>query len=152
MMSLTEIEKLLHQSMGLNSASIGLAAVESAVKERMAICQLSDINSYTQKIHRDKNELKELIEEVVVPETRFFRDKRPFEMLAKYVKEEWLPSEPDGPLRVLSVPCATGEEPYSIAITLIDAGLMPSQIKIDAFDISQRNIDKSKIARYRNNS
>ena len=118
----------------------------------MAACKLSDIRHYKEKLDTDKSELKELIEEVVVPETWFFRDTNPFKMLAKFVTEEWLPSEPEGPLRVLSLPCATGEEPYSIAITLIDAGLFPSQVRIDAFDISGRNIKRCKEARYRNNS
>jgi len=151
-MHLSEIENLLYDSMGLNTASIGSSAVMSAVEQRMSECNLKDLKKYTEKVISDKNELQELIEEVVVAETWFFRDKKPFDMLAQFIKREWTLSESDKPVRVLSLPCATGEEPYSIAITLIEAGLMPSQLKIDAFDISVRNIERCKKAHYSENS
>lgn len=149
----TKIENLLHDTMGLNTASIGSSAVKTAVKVRMSVCNITDVKHYTEKLlFASNSELQELVEEVVVAETWFFRDSKPFEMLARFVKEEWLPSNPDKPIRILSLPCATGEEPYSIAITLIEAGLMPSQLKIDAFDISERNIKRCKTAHYRENS
>ncbi|MEE8320387.1 MAG: CheR family methyltransferase [Gammaproteobacteria bacterium] len=151
-MPLIDIEQLLHDTIGLNVSSIGSSAVMRAVDYRMSDCSISDIEKYKQKLIADKNELQELVEEVVVSETWFFRDTRPFKMLARFVKEEWLPSAPDRSLKILSLPCATGEEPYSIAITLIEAGLVPSQLKIDAFDISERNISRCKIASYSNNS
>lgn len=151
-MTLPEIENILFNAMGLNVRSIGSTAVETAVSERMAACQLNDIKSYQEKLVADRNELKELIEEVVVPETWFFRDDNPFKMLVKYTREEWLPSNPDRPLRVLSLPCSTGEEPYSMAMALVDAGLMPSQVSIHAFDISRRNIKHCRQAAYGNNS
>jgi chemotaxis protein methyltransferase WspC len=44
---------------------------------------------------------------------------------------------------VLSVPCSTGEEPYSIAITLKDAGLPLNQFHIDAIDLSRRALQKA---------
>lgn len=151
-MSLDKIQKILYNTMGLHVETVGSSTILCAVNERIKCSQTSDIESYYKKILIDKNELKELIEEVVIPETWFFRDKEPFEMLKDFVTDEWLKNKPATPLRVLSVPCATGEEPYSIAMTLLDAGLMPSQIYIDAIDISQRNIDRCKEARYRNNS
>jgi len=151
-MSLSDIEKILYDRMGLNTASIGSSAVMHSIDERMSCCNISDIEKYKQKLLTDKHELQELVEEVVIPETWFFRDRQPFEVLVRFVKEEWLPSEPDRPLRILSLPCATGEEPYSIAIMLIEAGLMPSQLKIDAFDISERNIKRCRTARYTDNS
>ena len=151
-MSLEKIQEILYQAIGLHVETVGSATILHAVNQRIESCQLNNIESYHEKLKTDKTELNELIEEVVIPETWFFRDIEPFKMLVKYVKDEWLKSEPTGPLRVLSVPCATGEEPYSIAMALIDAGLTPSQIYIDAVDISQRNIKRCKEARYRNNS
>ncbi len=151
-MSLPIIENILYKAMGLNTASIGSSSVMRAVEQRMSECHINNIDNYTAEIVRNKNELQELIEEVVVAETWFFRDTRPFEMLTRYVKNEWLLNEKDKPIRILSLPCATGEEPYSIAITLIEAGLMPSMLRIDAFDISERNIKRCKTARYREHS
>ncbi|VAX00132.1 Chemotaxis protein methyltransferase CheR [hydrothermal vent metagenome] len=151
-MVLSIIENLLYNAMGLNAASIGSSAIQYAVEQRMSDCNIIDINTYTKVLHTDKNELQELIEEVVVAETWFFRDKLPFKMLTQFVQQEWLQNNLGKQIRILSLPCATGEEPYSIAITLIEAGLMPSQLKIDAFDISERNINRCKSAHYRENS
>jgi chemotaxis protein methyltransferase WspC len=55
-------------------------------------------------------------------------------------------------LRVLSVPCATGEEPYSIAIALLEAGLTSAQFHIDAVDISRQCLLKAQRAIYDNYS
>jgi chemotaxis protein methyltransferase WspC len=55
-------------------------------------------------------------------------------------------------LRVLSAPCSTGEEPYSIAITLLDVGLLPQDFEIDAIDISQHALTAAARGLYRQNS
>lgn len=151
-MPLEKIQEILHKAIGLHFKTIGSTTILHAINERIESCQLDNIESYLEKIKSDKAELKELIEEVVIPETWFFRDIAPFKMLTQFVNEEWLQSKPESPLRILSIPCATGEEPYSIAMALIDAGLTPSQIYIDAIDVSQRNINACKKARYRKNS
>ena len=53
---------------------------------------------------------------------------------------------------VLSMPCSTGEEPYTIAMALDQAGLTPNEYQIDAFDISQRLLTKAKRGVYGRNS
>lgn len=148
-MSLERIVTLLYNSMGLNAESIGQQAVLDSVNTRMSDCNIDDINNYYQKVSSQSEELKELIEEVVVPETWFFRDNKPFKQLIKFANEEWKNKSSYAPLRILSLPCATGEEPYSIAMTMLDAGFMPSQVEIDALDISKRNIRRCKEASYR---
>lgn len=151
-MSLEKIASLLYDSIGLNSGSIGQQAVLDAVNIRMNDCNINDIQDYYQRASSQNEELKELIEEVVVPETWFFRDNKPFKQLIKYADEEWGAKTSYKPLRILSLPCATGEEPYSIAMTMLDAGFMPSQVEIDALDISKRNIRRCKEAEYRAHS
>ena len=44
----------------------------------------------------------------------------------------------------MSVPCSSGEEPYSIAMTLLEAGLNPKQFRIDAVDVSKLSLLKAK--------
>jgi chemotaxis protein methyltransferase WspC len=87
---------------------------------------------------------------VVIPETYFFRNRQSFVFLDRYLKQEWLPQHGHSrkSLRVLSFPCSTGEEPYSIAITLAKAGLNLERVRIDAIDISRKALDKAERAIY----
>ncbi len=82
-------------------------------------------------------------EAIAVPETWFFRGGEPFALLAEFA------ASAPRPLRVLSAPCSTGEEPYSIAITLLEAGLSRDEMEIDAVDISARALKAAARAVYR---
>jgi chemotaxis protein methyltransferase WspC len=57
-----------------------------------------------------------------------------------------------GPLRLLSVPCASGEEPYSLAMALLDAGFPPDRFRIDGVDLSARALARADRAVYGKNS
>ncbi len=72
--------------------------------------------------------------------------------LARVVKNEWMPAHPNSTLRILSVPCATGEEPYSIAMALMDSGLPATRFRIDAVDVSLRVLDHARRGIYGRNS
>ena len=151
-MSLAEITSRLRESIGLDPDIIGVDAIHHAVRERMAGLGLSVQEDYTALLRESDREMQELVEGVVVPETWFFRDREPFEFLAQYAAAEWLPARRDEVLRIVSVPCSTGEEPYSIAMTLLSAGLTPSQFHIDAIDVSERVLEVAKQAVYGKNS
>jgi chemotaxis protein methyltransferase WspC len=137
-MTLAACEQLLKDSMGLDVASIGASAIERAVRHRLRACQLPDVRAYWEHLRASHTELQELIDAVVVPETWFFRDRESFAALARVVRDELLPATAGGQLRLLSVPCATGEEPYSIAMALADAGVPAERLRVEAVDICER--------------
>ncbi|HSW13047.1 MAG TPA: protein-glutamate O-methyltransferase CheR, partial [Solimonas sp.] len=145
-------EQLLKQAMGLDAASIGTAMVERAVQERQAALGLADARAYWDCLQGSAAELQELIETVVVSETWFFRDREAFAALARLGHEEWLRRPEQEPQRLLSLPCSTGEEPYSMAMTLLDAGLPSAAFRIDAVDISARALARARRAIYGRNS
>ena len=147
-----ELDSLLRQAMGLDAASIGSTAVERAVIGRMLLCGLNDVGVYVDRVRTSSDELQALIEAVVVPETWFFRDREAFAELTRATVEEWLPGNSEGALRVLSVPCSSGEEPYSISMTLLDAGLAPARCRLEAVDISVQAINAARNAVYGKNS
>lgn len=155
-MEIARFEQLLKQTMGLDAASIGSAAVERAVQERLSACRLADAQTYWERLSGSGTELQELIEAVVVPETWFFRDPASFLALARLVRDEGAPRQThpqtQGVLRLLSVPCATGEEPYSMAMAMLDAGFPSSALRIDAVDISIRALARAQGAVYGRNS
>lgn len=139
-----EIEEFLMKTIGLDPASIGSKSVERAIKARMELASLREETKYLALLQENEVEQAALIETVIVPETWFFRDQGPFDYLREYVALEWKPANKDRVFRVLSVPCSTGEEPFSIAITLIEAGLGDNDFSIDAVDISMHSLQKAK--------
>lgn len=147
-----DFNNLLKQAMGLDAASIGSASIERAVDERLLACRLNNPQAYWEYVRGSASELQELIEAVVVPETWFFRDREAFSALSRMVFEEWLPAHAQATLRVLSLPCSTGEEPYSIAMALLDAGLPADRFRIDAVDISEHALELARRAVYGRNS
>jgi chemotaxis protein methyltransferase WspC len=146
------IVALLKEKMGLDAESIGVACVERAVRERLAARGLNDPQAYWEQLVTFEQELQELIEAVVIPETWFFRDPEAFAALVRVVREEWLAKHAEDVLRILSLPCSTGEEPFSMAMALLDGGLPPPRFHIDAIDISRRAIAWAEQGVYGKNS
>jgi chemotaxis protein methyltransferase WspC len=146
-MDLVAFENFLKNKMGLNAASIGSATVERAVKSRMANLGFNQAADYGDHLHASVDELQELIEAVVVPETWFFRDPQAFVAMIRLITEERRHV-----LRLLSVPCSTGEEPYSLIMSLLEGGLLPQRLHVDAVDISARALAVAKRGVYGSNS
>ncbi len=139
-MPLKHIAQILRQHIGLHAESVGQSAISSAVGRRMARLEIGSVQEYLHCLHTGGDELTHLIETVVIPETWFFRDRKPFQFLEAFVLERNA-ARPPLPVRALSIPCATGEEPYSIAMTCLGAGVDAQRIQIDAIDISRRALD-----------
>jgi chemotaxis protein methyltransferase WspC len=146
------ISALLKEKTGLDAESIGVACVERAVRERLAARALEDLQVYWEQLHASEQELQELIEAIVIPETWFFRDSEAFAALVSVVRKDWLARHAQGALRVLSLPCSTGEEPFSMAMALLEGGIPPSRFHIDAIDISTRAIACAERGIYGKNS
>jgi len=146
------IEQLLKDRIGLEPSSLGPKAVEQAAAERMRLLGINTISAYAALISTSAKELEALIELVVIPETWFFRDREPFVFLAHFIRTEWKLLHSKDILRILSAPCATGEEPYSIVMTCLDCGLKQDQFVVDATDINAKFLQKAQKAVYGRNS
>lgn len=138
---LEAFENLLRERIGLNPNSMGsstlvrvLKRLEQergvALRQLLVLCRESPV------------EFAELVKRVVVPESWFFRDRKVFEELSAFAFKHCIKS--GRAIRILSAPCAHGEEPYSVAITLLSAGLRPDQIQIIGLDISDAVIEKAR--------
>jgi chemotaxis protein methyltransferase WspC len=148
-MILPSILDLLARRIGLDVHSIGMPSVELALQERMRCCGISDLGSYRELLFAEETEQDELIELVIVPETWFFRDQAPFQFLALNARRQWGEPSLALPLRLLSLPCSTGAEPYSMAMTLFDAGYPAGTFQIDAVDISEKSLRHARAGIYR---
>jgi chemotaxis protein methyltransferase WspC len=151
-MTASPVESWLSAVIGLDVGTIGSRSLEDSVKRRMAVCSLLEERDYLDHVKASPDELSVLIEMIVVPETWFFRDREPFVFLAQFVATTWLAAHPGGVLKVLSLPCSSGEEPYSIAMSLQSAGLPSSRYRIDAVDINPALLRKAEKGDYGGNS
>ena len=119
---------------GVDLAALDAGRMKWAIEARCRLLGLATGGAYLGRLESAPQELDELIDLVVIPETHFFRDPEVFEHVQLWVPK-MIAAFPS-PLRVLSAPCSTGQEAYSIAASLHHAGMAPSSFSIDALDIS----------------
>lgn len=148
---LNRIKLIVKEKIGLDSSTIGDSTIEKIIQQRMHKCQIDDFENYYHLINDNREELSELLEVVVIPETWFFRDIRPFEIIYKKIKKQ-ISENRSGTIKILSIPSSTGEEPYSLAMYLIDKGIDAARFTIDAVDISSRALQCAEQGVYGNNS
>lgn len=142
----------LKERIGLDVTSVGPAIIERAVRQRTTLSQAAHADEYWQLLQGSRDEQQALIEAVIVPETWFFRYPESFATLGKLARQRLAELNNMRALRILSLPCSTGEEPYSIAMALLDAGLKPHQFKVDGMDVSPLSVEKARRALYGKNS
>jgi chemotaxis protein methyltransferase WspC len=142
----------LKERIGLDVTSVGPAIIERAVRQRTTLSQAAHADEYWQLLQGSRDEQQALIEAVIVPETWFFRYPESFATLGKLARNRLSELNNMRALRILSLPCSTGEEPYSIAMALLDAGLKPHQFKVDGMDVSPLSVEKARRALYGKNS
>ncbi|HEY9321227.1 MAG TPA: protein-glutamate O-methyltransferase CheR, partial [Achromobacter sp.] len=149
-----DFSALLKRQMGLDSGSIGKAAVERAVRHRMGAVNAADERDYLMRVQASPAEMQQLIEAVIVPETWFFRYPESLAAMAALACGRLFAADVanDQVLRVLSVPCSSGEEPHSIAMALLDAGVPAARFQVDAVDISERMVEFARRGVYGRNS
>jgi chemotaxis protein methyltransferase WspC len=146
--ALTEVENLLATRLGFDIQSVGPQAIDSVVRKSMEEAGFSDPIEFARELSGDPDIWNQLVDNVVIPETWFFRDIAPFE-LAAHLAREHMSRASGNALRVLSCPCSTGEEPYSLAMALLHAGAQPGTFTVDAVDVSRRALESARAGVYR---
>ena len=138
------IAALLNRLIGLNETSIGSAGVQRAIAQAMQAAGYGNVEAYWQHLQGSQAAIAALIEAIVVPETSFFRNPESFLFLKRWASQTGRQQVAEAPLRLLSLPCSTGEEPYSIAMTLLEAGLSAEQFQVDALDVSEAALAQAR--------
>ncbi|MFM8415334.1 MAG: CheR family methyltransferase [Planctomycetota bacterium] len=151
MNAFADIELLLEQWIGLDASTVGQATVHRAVRQRMQAAGIDDPAAYARLVRADPAARDQLVEDVIVAESWFFRDRQVFDFVVDFaVTRAALPGRT--PVRILCAPAAAGEEPYSVAMALLEAGLPAEQFVIDAIDISRRSLERAAAGRYSANA
>lgn len=140
---MTPIEALIEARLGLSPRAVGPDVIDRAIDRRMAARGLVDRSVYAAYAAAHPGEWEALLEELVVLETWFFRIPEAFAELVRFA-EARRKRRPDATLRIVSLPCATGEEPYSIVMALLQAGMPPNSFVVDAADVSARALCRAQ--------
>ena len=125
------------------------ALVSARISKRMRALMLSDYSQYFHHVVSDSSglELSELVNAISTNVTHFFRESRHFEFLGDVVRD--LSANGQRELRIWCAACSTGEEPYTIAMTALDAMQKPLRLQIIASDISTKVLQVAKFGVYR---
>ncbi|WP_018873526.1 protein-glutamate O-methyltransferase CheR [Thioalkalivibrio sp. ALJ16] len=122
--------------------------VYSRLKRRLRALGLESFDRYLDRVEGgDAGELEEFINALTTNLTAFFREAHHFEMLAGPALTSMRKRNPEGPLKIWSAGCSTGEEPYSIAMTLAEAEGI-GQARILATDIDSRVVQHADAGVY----
>lgn len=138
----------LRIQIGLDPQALGWKALSNIVTEHMRVLGMTSLSGYTTHLAQSADELAALIDDVVVPETWFFRGGQVFSFLAEHIRRATAVTDSPA-FRILSAPCSSGEEPYSLVIALMEAGVPREKWTVDGIDVSARCLSRAKCGLYR---
>ncbi|HKX61283.1 MAG TPA: chemotaxis protein CheB [Verrucomicrobiae bacterium] len=147
-----DILSTLRQRTGVDFTGYKHATLDRRIHRRMALHRHEKLRDYAQYVHSHAAEAKELFNDILIHVTSFFRDRSVFATLKRKILPRLLKTKRDSePLRIWVPGCSSGEEVYSIAITLIE--LLSDQhsqtpIQIFGTDINKRALERARSGIY----
>ena len=130
--------------------------VAARIRKRLRSLGLEDFNQYCHYLRSagGAEELPTLLDVISTNVTEFFRERQHFEFMERTALPEWSQRQgrrPAGPFRVWSAACSSGEEPYTIAITLAEYARQRPEFtwQVEASDISTRMLKVATQGVYR---
>jgi two-component system, chemotaxis family, CheB/CheR fusion protein len=148
---------LLRESTGVDFTNYKHTTLQRRIRRRMVVHKVEKLKDYLRFIGKKPEELDELYRDLLIHVTGFFREPEAFVALRKHVYPKLFDGrKPDNPIRVWVAGCSTGEEAYSIAITLLEYMWVHSRnisqaataIQIFATDISDTALDRARTGLY----
>jgi two-component system CheB/CheR fusion protein len=150
--SLSHIFLLLRNQCHVDFSLYKSNTVNRRIERRMALHKIDDLKAYATLLAKNPDEVKALYADILINVTSFFRDPEAFEALKTEVFPKLMENHPPGaPIRIWVPGCSTGEEAYSIAISLLEflgEKVSRTPIQIFASDISEQAIQKARTGEY----
>lgn len=122
--------------------------IENRVSEHMKNLGITNLDKYIRLISSEDDIIDELIDKVTTNETYFYREYYHLKLLSQIVQN----NEFKTPIKVLSIPTSTGEEPYSISIVLTEVLGDSNLFSIVGADINKYVLNQARKAIYGNRS
>ncbi len=149
---LAMILDLLKNRAGVDFAHYKQTTVSRRIARRMSYRGIGDYRDYLLCLKKDPVEADALLKDILIPVTSFFRDPEVFAAFRDVVfPRETKKQRGKKTIRVWVPACSTGEEVYSIAITLcefLEKKRAPLLVQIFGTDVSEANIEKARAGTY----
>ncbi|MGE3803795.1 MAG: CheR family methyltransferase [Gemmataceae bacterium] len=124
-----------------------LASTEETLRKHMQRARMSDANAYADRVQNVMTEFDELVADLTIGETYFFREPAQFDYLRHKILPDIQRRRAGQRLRVWSAGCASGEEAYSLAILFEREGVCPRPVLL-ASDLSRRSLARARRGQY----
>lgn len=144
----------LRQKLGVDFTDYKRGTLSRRVLRRMVLNKIQKLSEYGAYLKENPGEVEELYNDILINVTRFFRDREAFKILNKIFPEIIVRKSPDVPIQIWVPGCSTGEEAYSLAISLWESlgeNVNRSPIQIFGTDISERALAKARAGFYLEN-
>jgi two-component system CheB/CheR fusion protein len=152
---LQRIFALLRDVFGVDFTSYKQSSIERRIERRMVLHKSESLEEYARYLEKTSVELNLLYHDLLIGVTCFFRDREPFEALKTIVFPRLLENrDPEVPMRVWVPGCSTGEEPYSIAMCLLEflgERTGGQRIQIFGTDIDEQALERARVGIYPQN-
>lgn len=150
--SLLDIRNYLKERYGISFEYEKLYSLEHKLERRLRALSLDDFSDYEQYLKDNSEEIHNFLDEVSTNKTAFFREPKHWKFLINEVFPDW--STREEPIKAWSVPCASGEEPYSLAMLADDflgngnQRVNNQTVKVLASDISRNVLRSARMGKY----
>ena len=149
-----KIRDLIYNESGIHFSDSNRTILESRLKERLKLLDLTSISEYYRLLTGDDGEMKDFLDSVTTNLTRFFRNQAHYDTFINYVIPDLVERKRklgQKKVTIWSAGCSTGEEPYTNAMVLREHLPPDFKIEIVASDLSLKSLMKAKEGFYLNN-
>jgi two-component system CheB/CheR fusion protein len=152
--NMAQVFRLLRRATKVDFSEYKPPTIGRRIHRRMVLHRMETLSEYVGLLHRDRNEVNALYQDLLINVTSFFRNPEAFEALKHVVYPAILQARNSnqGPLRIWVPGCSTGEETYSHAISLMEfLGEERTEIPIQIFgtDLSEVAVQRARAGIYK---
>ena len=153
--TMAQIFRLLRRVTKVDFSEYKPPTIGRRIHRRMVLHRIEKLSEYVSLLHRDRNEVHALYQDLLINVTSFFRNPDAFETLKQVVYPAIVEARNNAsrsPIRIWVPGCSTGEETYSHAISLVEfLGEERAEIPIQIFgtDLSESAIQRARAGMYK---
>ena len=137
------LTKKISRERGISCGSYKDKCLKRRIAVRMRARAIHTYDDYAKLLDHDPHEYQELLDALTINVTKFYRNPETWVALRPYLADLW--TARGSALRIWSAGCASGEEPYTIAVLLAATGARGA---IDATDIDRLSLERTRQAKY----